>query len=68
MSGEDLMVLRRMILAGRPLLPRNERESAAVAAYRSTVESVIHSTEGKVKRGLRHAVNGSYKGQRLPNH
>jgi hypothetical protein len=32
----------RKILAGRPLLPRNERESAAVAAYRSSKESPAH--------------------------
>jgi hypothetical protein len=50
MSGEDLLVLRRMILAGRTLLSCNERESAAVAAYRSAVESVIHSAENGAKR------------------
>jgi phage FluMu protein gp41 len=41
MSGEDLMVLRRMIKAGRPLLASNERESEAVAAYRSAVVAAI---------------------------
>ena len=41
MSGEDLMVLRRMIKAGRLLVASNERESQAVAAYRSAVERVI---------------------------
>jgi hypothetical protein len=49
MSGEDLMVLRRMIKAGRPLLASTERESQAVAAYRSAVES-IRLTEGSSKR------------------
>ena len=50
MSGEDLMVLRRMIKAGRPLLASTERESQAVAAYRSAVEKVIRLTEGSSKR------------------
>ena len=50
MSGEDLMVLRRMIIAGRPLLPSTERETEAVAAYRSAVEKVIRLTEGSSKR------------------
>ena len=49
MSGEDLMVLRRMIKAGRPLLASTERESQAVAAYRSAVEKVIRLTEGSSK-------------------
>ena len=43
MSGEDLMVLRRMIKAGR-LQASNERESQAVAAYCSAVERVIRLT------------------------
>src|SRR6202051_120075 len=47
MSGEDLMVLRRMIIAGRPLLPSTERESEAVAAYRSAIEKVIRLTEAR---------------------
>ena len=51
MSGEDLMVLRRMIKAGRPLLASTERESQAVAAYRSAVEKVIRSTDDSSKRG-----------------
>ena len=46
MSGEDLMVLRRMIKAGRPLLASTERESQAVAAYRSAVEKVIRFDGG----------------------
>jgi hypothetical protein len=50
MSGEDLMVLRRMIIAGRPLLASTERESQAVAAYSSAVEKVIRLTEGSSKR------------------
>jgi len=41
MSGEDLMVLRRMIIAGRQLQASSEREAQAVAAYRSAVEKVI---------------------------
>ena len=49
MSGEDLMVLRRMIIAGRPLLPSTERETEAVAAYRSAVEKVIRLTDGSSK-------------------
>ena len=49
MSGEDLMVLRRMIIAGRPLLPSTEREFQAVAAYRSAVEKVIRLTDGSSK-------------------
>ena len=49
MSGEDLMVLRRMIKAGRPLLASTERESQAVAAYRSAIEKVIRLTEGSSK-------------------
>ena len=40
MSGDDLMVLRRMIIAGRQLRASNERESQAVAAYRSAVEAL----------------------------
>ena len=40
MSGEDLMVLRRMMIAARQLQASNERESQAVAAYRSAVEAV----------------------------
>jgi hypothetical protein len=50
MSGEDLMVLRRMIKAGRPLLASNERESEAVAAYRSAVAAAIRLTGGSSKR------------------
>ena len=50
MSGEDLMVLRRMIKAGRPLLASNERESEAVAAYRSAVVAAIRLTGGSSKR------------------
>ena len=50
MSGEDLMTLRRMIKAGRPLRASNERESEAVAAYRSAVEKVIRLMEGSSKR------------------
>ena len=49
MSGEDLMVLRRMIKAGRPLQASSERESQAVAAYRSAVERVIRVTNGNPK-------------------
>jgi hypothetical protein len=37
-SGEDLMVLRRIIKAGRPLLASTEQESRALAAYQSAVE------------------------------
>src|SRR4051794_23322844 len=37
MSGEDLMVLRRMIIAGRQLQGSSEREALAVAAYHSAV-------------------------------
>ena len=50
MSGEDLMVLRRMIIAGRQLQASSEREALAVAAYRSGVEKVIRLTEGSSKR------------------
>ena len=50
MSGEDLMVLRRMIIAGRQLQASSEREALAVAAYRSAVEKVIRLTEGSSKR------------------
>ena len=50
MSGEDLMVLRRMIKAGRPLLASNERESEAVSAYRSAVVAAIRLTGGSSKR------------------
>ena len=49
MSGEDLMVLRRMIIAGRQLQASSEREALAVAAYRSAVES-IRLTDGSTKR------------------
>ena len=49
MSGDDLMVLRRMIIAGRQLVVSNERESQAVAAYRSAVERVIRLTDGSSK-------------------
>ena len=50
MSGEDLMVLRRMIIAGRQLQPSTEREFQAVTAYRSAVEKVIRLTDGSSKR------------------
>jgi hypothetical protein len=43
MSGEDLIVLRRMIIAGRQLQASSEREALAVAAYRSAVERVIRA-------------------------
>jgi hypothetical protein len=56
MSGEDLIVLRRMIIAGRPLLASTERESEAVAAYRSAVEKVIRLTDGSSKPGNRQVV------------
>jgi hypothetical protein len=55
MSGEDLMVLRRMIIAGRQLQASSEREALAVAAYRSAVES-IRLTDGSSKRGNRQVV------------
>ena len=48
MSGEDLMVLRRMIIAGRQLRASNERESQAVAAYRSAVEAVKDDASKRV--------------------
>jgi hypothetical protein len=36
--SEDLMILRRIIKAGRPLLASTEQESRALAAYQSVVE------------------------------
>jgi hypothetical protein len=44
MSGEDLMVLRSIIKAGRPLIASTERESQAIGAYRSAVEKAIALT------------------------
>jgi hypothetical protein len=35
---EDLMILRRIIKAGRPLLASTEQESRALAAYESAVD------------------------------
>ena len=57
MSCEDLMTLRRMIKAGR-LQASNERESQAVAAYRSAVERVIRLTGGSSKRGINRLIDG----------
>ena len=45
MSGEDLIVLRRMIIAGRQLQASSEREALAVAAYRSAVARVIREID-----------------------
>src|SRR5882757_4694223 len=59
MSGDDLMVLRRMIKAGR-LQASNERESQAVAAHRSAVEKVIRLT-GWSKRKTATLIDGSSK-------
>jgi hypothetical protein len=53
MSGEDLMVLRRMIIAGRQLQASSEQEAQAVAAYRSAVERAIRLTDGTSRRGNR---------------
>ena len=47
-SGEDLIVLRRMIIAGRQLRASNERESQAVAAYRSAVEALKDDASKRV--------------------
>ena len=57
MSCEDLMTLRRMIKAGR-LQASNERESQAVAAYRSAVERVIRLTGGSSKRKINRLIDG----------
>jgi hypothetical protein len=57
MSCEDLMTLRRMIKAGR-LQASNERESQAVAAYRSAVERVIRLAGGSSKRGINRLIDG----------
>ena len=61
MSGEDLMVLRRMIIAGRQLQASSEREALAVAAYRSAVEKVIRLTESSSKRKTTTLIDGSSK-------
>jgi hypothetical protein len=53
MSGEDLMVLRRMIIAGRQLQASSEREALAVAAYRSAVERVIRARNWNPKQRVR---------------
>jgi hypothetical protein len=50
MSGEDLIVLRRMIIAGRQLRASSERETLAVAAYRSAVERVIRARNWNPKQ------------------
>jgi hypothetical protein len=47
-SGEDLMVLRSIIKAGRSL-PSTERESQAVAAFRSAVERATGLINDKMK-------------------
>ena len=54
MSGEDLMVLRSIIKAGRPLIASTERESQAIGAYRSAVEKAIALTNDNLKRGKSH--------------
>ena len=53
MSGEDLMVLRRIIKAGGPLLASTERESRAIGAYRSAVERAIRGTGNGLTRAKR---------------
>jgi hypothetical protein len=50
MSGEDLMVLRSIFKAGRPLLASTERESQAVGAYRSAVERAIRGPNNGLTR------------------
>ena len=65
MSGDDLMVLRRMIKAGR-LQASNERESQAVAAHRSAVEKVIRLTGGGSKRKPPLLIDGGSKLLTIP--
>ena len=65
MSGEDLMVLRRMIIAGRQLQASNERESQAVAAYRSAVERVIRLTGGSSKPGINRLIDGFVSSKKI---
>src|ERR1700719_3727444 len=61
MAGEDLMVLRRMIKAGRPLLASTEPESQEVAAFRSAVGKVIRLSESSSKRKTTTLIDGSSK-------
>jgi hypothetical protein len=50
-AGEDLMVLHRLIKAGRPLVASTEQESQAIAAYQSSVEKAKSLMKGHLKRG-----------------
>src|ERR1700730_13670768 len=56
-SSEDLMVLRRIIKTGRPLLASTEQESRALAAYHSAVEKAIGLMNGNLKRRKIHRLN-----------
>jgi hypothetical protein len=49
-SGEDLMVLRRVIKAGRPLLASTEQESRALAAYQSALEKAALLNDNLTRR------------------
>ena len=48
--GEDLMVLRRIMKAGRPLLAATEQESQAIAAYESAFEKATSLIKEDLKR------------------
>jgi hypothetical protein len=55
--GEDLIVLRRIIKAGRPLLTSTQQESRAIAAYQSAVEKATRLMNETLKGGKIHRRN-----------